>query len=103
MKYLLYLKQNGEGCDYTIGCGETLIEIKAAYDNDAIDVAKYEILDNYTGDQKIIKAILIKNSEVLPVHNWYKQKEEEDRIQKLKEENEEEYNQYIKLKEKFEK
>jgi hypothetical protein len=29
MEYKAYLKQNGEGCDYTIGCGQTVISIDA--------------------------------------------------------------------------
>lgn len=29
MKYYAYLKQEGEGCDYTIGCGNTLITLNA--------------------------------------------------------------------------
>ena len=29
MKYKAYLKQDGEGCDYTIGCGQTIVELQA--------------------------------------------------------------------------
>lgn len=29
MKYFLWLKQSGEGCDYTIGCGSKLLEVEA--------------------------------------------------------------------------
>jgi len=29
MEYKAYLKQNGEGCDYTIGCAQTVISIDA--------------------------------------------------------------------------
>lgn len=29
MKYYAYLKQKGEGCDYTIGCAQTIITMNS--------------------------------------------------------------------------
>jgi hypothetical protein len=29
MKYVAYLKQDGEGCDYTIGCGLEMVKLKS--------------------------------------------------------------------------
>lgn len=39
MIYKAYLKQQGEGCDYTIGCAQTVIEIEAQN----IDEAKQKL------------------------------------------------------------
>lgn len=38
--FKVYIKQDGEGCDYTIGCGNTLVELKST----DIEVAKVEVL-----------------------------------------------------------
>lgn len=35
MKYYAYLKQKGEGCDYTIGCAQTIRTFEANDDDDA--------------------------------------------------------------------
>jgi hypothetical protein len=40
MKYLLALEQDGEGCGYMIGCGETSIEFEADNDEQAMVKAK---------------------------------------------------------------
>lgn len=36
-KYFLYKEQEGQGCDYTIGCGSSFEEVEANSLNDAID------------------------------------------------------------------
>jgi hypothetical protein len=46
MKFYLWLKQNDNGCDYTIGCGQRLILLKA----ETIEQARAEVpgtLDYY--------------------------------------------------------
>lgn len=53
MKYYAYLKQHGEGCDYTIGCGNTLITIEADNDDDARVKLSEEISENYYGEQEL--------------------------------------------------
>ncbi len=40
-KYFLYKVQAGEGCDYSIGCGQKLSELESTCMNDAIE----EVLD----------------------------------------------------------
>lgn len=39
MKFYLYRKQLGQGCDYTIGCGEALHELKAQSTEEAVKEA----------------------------------------------------------------
>ena len=40
MKYIAWIIQNGEGCDYTIGCGHNLYELKAETGEEAIAEVK---------------------------------------------------------------
>jgi hypothetical protein len=51
MKYKAYLKQKGEGCDYTIGCGQTVINLKTNNLPDAISELENEIIENYSFDE----------------------------------------------------
>ena len=41
-KYFLWMKQRGEGCDYTIACGERLVPLEATTLRTAIMEAKEE-------------------------------------------------------------
>lgn len=42
MEYVAYLKQDGEGCDYTIGCGNKLINLG---EHSSIETAQVKLLD----------------------------------------------------------
>ena len=64
MIYKAYLKQSGEGCDYTIGCGRTMITIIATDIEDAKIKLIEEIEDNYSGDQKLVLCELYEINEV---------------------------------------
>ena len=91
--YKAYLKQQGEGCDYTIGCGQTLISIEA----DDMESAKFKLFniiqENYTDDNELKRAELYEVSDTLTIDlkNFYnlikdKQytsiKQEEERIER---------------------
>ncbi len=55
--YFLWLKDNGVGCDYTVGCGEKLIPLKA--DNLAdVAVEVREEISNH-GAKHLEKALLL--------------------------------------------
>lgn len=75
MKFLLILKQSGEGCDFTIGCGIRLetIEISATLIKE--EYVKNHILENYSGkgDYALSEALLvpIEYIEHLPIFDWY--------------------------------
>jgi len=53
MIYKAYLKQSGEGCDYTIGCGQTVISLKATSTEEAVEELYREIEENYTGESEL--------------------------------------------------
>ena len=43
--FYLWMKQEGEGCDYTIGCGQKLIPLKASSSAEAVVEASLLIAD----------------------------------------------------------
>jgi hypothetical protein len=59
-KFYLYLKQDKQGCDYTIGCGEILIELNSFTLNEAQREIK-GILEDYgfDGKERNLKEALI--------------------------------------------
>lgn len=63
MKYYAYLKQNGEGCDYTIGCAQTIITIEASSDSDACEKLSEKIEEEYRpgGDSELSKVLLFRD------------------------------------------
>lgn len=61
MKYYAYLKQNGEGCDYTIGCAQTLITFDAMSDEEAKSELSKRIMEEYQGEQSLSKVMLFKD------------------------------------------
>ena len=92
-----YLKQQGEGCDYTIGCGQTVLTILA----DDMGSAKFKLFDiiseNYSSERELSTAELYEVSDILEINleNYYnlikdkhynsiKQEEERLEIEELK-------------------
>lgn len=74
MIYKAYLKQCDEGCDYTIGCAQTVIDINAT---NIVDAKKklYEIIEeSYTGERKLKLCELYEMNEVVicNLNEWYK-------------------------------
>lgn len=57
--YIAYLKQAGEGCDYTIGCGRTVIDISANSMDEAQQKLVEIIADNYSHDETMLKTAVI--------------------------------------------
>jgi phosphoenolpyruvate carboxylase len=56
MKYIAILRQDGEGCDYTIGCGINTIEFEA---NDALEAGlklKEIVRENYNNSERKLKS-----------------------------------------------
>ena len=89
MKYYAYLKQNGEGCDYTIGCAQTIITIEAKNDNDAREKLTTEIIENYIGELELSKVLLFKEPidfDLKSVYSELKRKKEDSskKMQHLK-------------------
>lgn len=94
MTYYAYLKQKGDGCDYTIGCGNTLIDFEADSDNEAKEKLKQIISQQYTGDSELEKAIIFRDKIDFNVDKVY------DNLKKLAE-NERNRMMYLKDKEEY--
>lgn len=85
MKFALVLKQNGEGCDYTIGCGMTMMALQSTTLDEALCEAKEELVgtiqepsgrlvetDCRNSPQPALKyATLVQVVEDLPLKEWY--------------------------------
>jgi NifU-like protein involved in Fe-S cluster formation len=52
MLYKAFIKQKGQGCDYTIACGETIINIKTSNLEEAKKIIANQIKENYTKDHE---------------------------------------------------
>lgn len=83
MKYYAYLKQEGEGCDYTIGCGNTLITLNAENDKNAKEKLKEIIIEQYSERESMLeKAILFKETidfDLKSVYDDVKSKKEDEK------------------------
>lgn len=73
MKYYGYLKQEGEGCDYTIGCGEHLISLKSTNGDDALIELRNEIEENYSEERSLQKVILFSSAIEVDVKSIYRE------------------------------
>lgn len=71
-KYMVILVQDGEGCDYTIGCGVKVEPLKARTVEDARAEAQRTIMsDGYLErEDAVYKAVLVTDHEDLPVESW---------------------------------
>lgn len=56
-RFKAYLKQEGEGCDYTIGCGRTVVDIEAESMDEAKEVLKEIIADEYNCDEVMLHSV----------------------------------------------
>lgn len=89
-KYVAYLKQKGEGCDYTIGCARTMLTINA----NNIDNAKEKMIEilkeNYCGETELSSCIIyeISNELKIDVKSIYNDIENDKKIKRLKKQEE---------------
>lgn len=104
MKYIAYLKQKGEGCDYTIGCAHTVIDLEASSIEEAIKELTSEILDSYGSDEVMLDEVeLYEVAQVvkIPVKRIYDQRDEFKAQQAQNESDEAERIEFERLKQKF--
>jgi hypothetical protein len=85
MKFAIVLKQDGEGCDYTIGCGMTMMSLESKTLAEALCEAKryfvgtihepshaLMLFDRPNPPQPDLKyAKLVQVVEDLPIQEWY--------------------------------
>jgi len=96
-----YLSQEG-GCDYTIGCGNLLIQLTGDTLPEAVCDLKEKIKENYTGDRRLSSVSIIQGSSInVDVDSIYRQIESDKREQEEAETEASERKQYERLKAKF--
>lgn len=107
MTYYLFLRQEGQGCDYTIGCGMRLIILRATTLDEAKGESKeYFDADNYgygRGDYALSDAMIMRcEFNAMPILNKILKDEREAR-EKEQEQNKlnQERAEFERLKKKF--
>lgn len=105
MKYRAYLIQDTEGCDYTIGCAQTVIEIEASSLEEAEKSLKKEINETYSGESewrlKSAELYEIKNIISIDLDSLYREEEEAEEKEKEKEKEEAEKQELLRLQKKY--
>lgn len=103
MVYKAYLKQRGEGCDYTIGCAQTIIEIEAQSIDEAKQKLYQKIKENYSGEQKLELCELyeINTVVVCDLKEWYKRINNAEYVIQQKRKDDLERKEFERLKAKF--
>lgn len=90
--YKAYLIQKGEGCDYMIGCAQTVIDIEASTLQEAIEKLKEEIKEDYADDSALFSAKLYEISHIyeIDIDKLYEELDSERQgiVKKSKEEDE---------------
>jgi len=104
--YLLIFEQKEDGCDYTIGCGVHIHDLKTREFTDARDTAQHLInsWENYFergNDSEVDKAYLVQVKTRWDVEEVKNNQEEARRLAQERAENKTEYNEYMRLKAKF--
>jgi hypothetical protein len=105
MLYKAKIKQQSEGCDYTISCGETIIDVYADTIEEAKDrlfkIIKSEYL-NYERRLGVVELYEISKTEIIDIKKLYEiiDADEEKAVESYQ--NELDYQQYLKLKNRFE-
>lgn len=103
-KFICFIKQDGEGCDYTIGCGLNLLQLKSTNMDDAIQEMKDIIKEEYNHyESKLGFCTVYEVSEThkLNVKGYYNQLESEKFELKKKLQEEKERQEFERLKKKF--
>jgi hypothetical protein len=74
MKYIAILRQDGEGCDYTIGCGVNTIQFEAENALEAGKKLKLIVFENYNYDERKLKSLYyyqIDGTYEADIKKWY--------------------------------
>ena len=107
MIYKAYLIQSGEGCDYYIGCAQTVVSLESTKREDAINEIKL-ILDEYDDDNNddkpfIEKCQLYEINEVIDIdtNKLHLDRIKELQQKKVNDDKIKRYNDYNKMKKEF--
>ncbi|MFW6225939.1 MAG: hypothetical protein ACOC3V_03185 [bacterium] len=103
-KYISFIRQEGEGCDYTIGCGINLIKLKSTNMDDATQEMKEIIKEQYNYSEAYLEKCTIyevTDSFKLNTKDVYSELKKEKEYEKKKQEEEKERKEYERLMKKF--
>jgi len=87
--YYAYLKQKGEGCDYTIGCAQVMVTVKANSFDEATEKLELIIKTHYYDDTELEDAMIFEEQpRIIDLDTIYNQrsKDESNRRQQAQEE-----------------
>jgi hypothetical protein len=82
MKFYLWMRQSGEGCDYTIGYGQRLIKLEAETIEQARDAAnkQFDYFSIGSEERRLDEAIILSFAEdVMPLVQFHERKQEKAR------------------------
>ena len=115
-KYIAYIKQDGEGCDYTIACGYKLIELRGG----TIEEAREDLMKrmsphgwddeddedydtSYSGEQALESATIyeVTSEEEFDTDEFYKSFKEREKLSKQDAADRKEREEYQRLHNKF--
>lgn len=102
--YKAYITQEGGGCDYTIACGETILNLEATTLEEAQQEVLKEIKEDYSGDERRLEKVElyeIENIFALDIQAIYKHIDTEKLQAKQKQKEEKERQEFERLKTKF--
>ena len=103
-KYKAHLCQHGEGCDYTIGCGHAVIDLKAQNIEDAKIELADRIRDSYSSmETSLESAVIFEISDEfeLNVTEYYKELERKRREEERAYREQKEREEFERLKQKY--
>lgn len=85
--FIAYIKQKGEGCDYTIGCAQTILRLSAQTRYEAIEELRQKVIgewlpqeyrypyyeNGFWGERELDNVILfeISRETEIPLDTWY--------------------------------
>ena len=106
-KFIAYVNQTNNGCDYTIACGKTLWKLKAIGYKEALLELRRDIVPPLEDDEGIRELESVTLYEVasemsVPIEQWYSEREKEEANYKARRKEEKELMEYQRLSKKFE-
>lgn len=105
-KFALWMKEHGEGCDYTVSCGEKLHILDSTDPNTLFDEIKRVVIYDYGfergSERSLREAKIVKILHDINVDALFEEHEQEEEEERELLEKEQRYRQYLALKEEFE-
>ena len=103
--YIAHIEQQGEGCDYTIGCGQAIIEIESENIDSAESLLKNIIKEEFSRERELEKVVLYevsikKNLDTSSIYSELEYEKEKEKLSAQRVLDEQEF-QRLKMKLKF--